>query len=517
MFEVKFESLPPAEFFRRYREIAGFSNPARAVYQTIKELVENSLDATENFKILPSVKIYVEYADKSRNWLSIYIEDNGIGIPGNEVPNVFGRVFYSSKYRIRQHRGLYGLGAKMVVLYAQTTTQRPILVRTAPIGSDVIYEYELAIDVTRNEPDIRSQRVLPNRYGWHGTAIRVIIEGDWPRAQRRVEEYLKRTAMICPYAEFYVKTPTFELYLPRVTAKMPEPPKEGLPHPKSVDPEMLRQLVLKNPNMTLLEFLVENFDGVGETTARSFLEYAGFPPDTPVSELLKDDGIVKLANKMREYNGWRRPRADWLSPIGEEILEEGVKAALKPEAVFAVTRKPSSYAGHPFIVEAAIAWGGSIEPSDKPIVYRFANKVPLIYDEGSDVIRKVVDSIDWSQYKVKFPAPLAIIVHICSTKIPYASAGKEAIADVPEIEEEVELAIREAARKLRAYITKKEKELELIKKYATFSMYGEEVVNALSYVTNVDTGELRSCLQSLILKKLGVKNIDELFQKPQGE
>ncbi len=125
--------------------------------------------------------------------------------------------------------------------------------------------------------------------------------------------------------------------------------------------------------------------------------------------------------------------ADWLSPIGEDILAEGVKFVLKPEVVFTVTRKPSSYMGNPFIVEAALAWGGgAIEPSDKPIIYRFANKVPLIYDEGNDVVRKIVDEIDWTQYKVKFPAPpLAIVVHICSTKIPYASAGKEAIARYP--------------------------------------------------------------------------------------
>ncbi len=150
---VKFEALSPAEFFRRNREIAGFSNSTRAVYQTIRELVENSLDATETFKILPSIKIYIDYADQSRSWVSIYVEDNGIGIPGDEIPNVFGRVFYSSKYRIKQHRGgIFGLGAKMVVLYAQSTTNTPILVRSAPLKSDVIYEYQLMIDITKNEP-----------------------------------------------------------------------------------------------------------------------------------------------------------------------------------------------------------------------------------------------------------------------------------------------------------------------------------------------------------------------------
>ncbi|GAB6946542.1 DNA topoisomerase VI subunit B [Vulcanisaeta sp. JCM 16161] len=509
---VKFEALSPAEFFRRNREIAGFSNPTRAVYQTIRELVENSLDATETFKILPSIKIYIDYADQSRNWVSIYVEDNGIGIPGDEIPNVFGRVFYSSKYRIKQHRGIFGLGAKMVVLYAQSTTNTPILVRSAPLKSDVIYEYQLMIDITKNEPVIVSQRTLENRYGWHGTAIKVVLEGDWPKAKRRIEEYLRRTAMVAPYAEFVLRGPDDDdtIKIPRVTTKMPDPPEEGLPHPKSVDVELIKQLIQRDPNMPLLEFLVENFDGVGETIAKTFLDFVGLPPDMPVGKLVNDE-LVNFVTKMREFNGWRRPRADWLSPIGEDILAEGVKFVLRPEVVFTVTRKPSSYMGNPFIVEAALAWGGAIEPSDKPIIYRFANKVPLIYDEGNDVVRKIVDEIDWTQYKVKFPAPLAIVVHICSTKIPYASAGKEAIAEVPEIESEVRNAVREVARKLRLYITRKEKEQELLMKYAIFSMYAEEVANALSYVSKADLDELRSSINALIREKLRIRSLEELL------
>ncbi len=509
---VKFEALSPAEFFRRNREIAGFSNPTRAIYQAIRELVENSLDATETFKILPSIKIYIDYANQSRSWVSIYVEDNGIGIPNDEIPNVFGRVFYSSKYRIKQHRGIFGLGAKMVVLYAQSTTNTPILVRSAPLRSDVIYEYQLMIDITKNEPVIVSQRILENRYGWHGTAIKVVLEGDWSKAKRRVEEYLRRTAMVAPYAEFMLRGPDEDdaIKIPRVTTKMPDPPREGLPHPKSVDVELIKQLIQKNPNTPLLEFLTENFDGVGEAIAKKFIDFVGLQSDMPVGKLMNDE-LVNFVTKMREFNEWRRPRADWLSPIGEDILAEGVKFVLRPEIVFTVTRKPSSYMGNPFIVEAALAWGGAIEPSDNPIIYRFANKVPLIYDEGNDVVRKIVDEIDWTQYKVKFPAPMAVVVHICSTKIPYASAGKEAIAEVPEIENEVRNAVREVARKLRLYITRKEKEQELLMKYAIFSMYAEEVINALSYVSKADPNELRSSINALIREKLRIRSLEDLL------
>ncbi len=292
------------------------------------------------------------------------------------------------------------------------------------------------------------------------------------------------------------------LYFPRATTKLPPPPKEGYPHPKSVDVELIKHLILQNPNITLREFLMEYFDGVGRQTAEMFLKWAKLDGSKRVGDLTEDE-ITYLTTKMREFDGWRRPRADWLSPVGEDILVEGVKKVLEPEFVAAITRKPSSYGGHPFIVEAAIAWGGKIPPSDRPIVYRFANKVPLLYDEGSDVIKKVVDEIDWSVYKVKFPAPLAVVVHVCSTKIPYVSAGKEAIADVIEIEEEIRLAVREVARRLRQYLTKKEKEEEVYIRYATFNMYATEVASALAFITGRPADEIKKKLSELIIKKVG--------------
>jgi len=511
--DLRFESISPAEFFRRNREIAGFSNPTRAIYQTIREMIENSLDATETFRILPSIKLFIDYVDATRNWVSVYVEDNGVGIPGEEIPNVFGRVFYSSKYRIKQHRGIFGLGAKMVVLYAQSTTNTPILVRSANPKSPYIYEYQLMIDIARNEPLIRSQRVIPNKYGWHGTAIRVVLEGDWIKAKRRVEEYIRRTAMVTPYAEFIVRGPDAEdnFTIPRVTSKLPEPPKEGLPHPKSVDVELMKQLIQRNPREKLLNFLIENFDGVGEAIATSFLSKAGFNGDQVVGELTEEE-ITRLVTNMREFDGWRRPRGDWLSPIGEDILRRGIMHILEPEVVFTTVRKPSSYMGNPFIVEVALAWGGKVEPSEKPALYRYANKVPLIYDEGSDVVRKVVDSMNWSLYKVKFPAPLAIIVHICSTKIPYASAGKEAVAEVEEVEDEVRNAIREVARKLRIYLSRKEKEEELLQKYATFRMYSGEVVSALAYVTRINEEELRRSLMNIVKEKLRLDELERILK-----
>lgn len=498
-----YEALPVAEWFRRNRELAGFHNSTRALYQTVRELVENSLDATEPYGILPNILISIKVEDQEKEWVSVYVEDNGIGIPGHEVPNVFGRVFYSSKYKIKQHRGVFGLGLKMVVLYAQSTTNRPIHVRTASIKSDKIYEYQIMINTNENKPIIFYVKEYENRYKWHGTAVKVYLEGSWINAKKRIEDYLRRTAIIAPYAEILFRGPDLELYFKRRTTRLPPPPEEGLPHPKTVDVDTVKQMVREHVGKTLLEFLVDAFDGVGEGTAMSFLQWAGFNPSSKIAGLTAEE-LVRFTEKLRQYEGWRRPRGDWLSPVGSETLEIGARAILGAEAVFAVTRKPSSYGGHPFVVEAAVAWGGQLPPVERPILLRYANKIPLLYDEGADVARKVVDGFNWDNYKVKFPAPLAVIIHLCSTKIPYSSAGKEAVAEVEEIEDEMRLALRDAARKLRLYLSRKEKEAELLNRYISLAKYVDEISHNLSIIVGVDKEKISHMLTKLIEQKLNV-------------
>ncbi len=504
-----YRGLSAAEFFYRNREIAGFSNPTRALYQTIRELLENSLDATELHGILPTIKISLKLDEKDANKVTIRVEDNGIGIPKEEVPFVFGRVFYGSKYTLRQSRGVFGLGIKMAVLYAQITTGKPIYVRSSTPMSKEIYEYEIQIDINKNIPIIISERVYRKRVKWHGTIVELTILGNWSNAKKRVEEYIRRTALITPYAEIHFTAPGLELHFKRSTRKLPIPPEEGKPHPYGVDIELLKYLISQaDNNLSIKEFLINNFDGVGEITVMNFLNWAGMDPNMPVSKLTVSD-IEELTKKLREYPGWRRPKPKTLSPLGEELLIKGIKRIFNPEFVAAISRKPSSYAGHPFIVEVAIAYGGNVPVVEKPLLYRFANKIPLLYDEGVDVARKIVDSIDWSYYKVKFPAPLAVIVHVCSTKIPFKGVGKEAIADVPEIEKEIENAIKEVARKLRMHISRVEKMFEIARKRAEIGKYIPEVARSLAEILNCDQKvfeeKLKKMLDRVVMKRREVK------------
>ncbi|MCD6358219.1 MAG: DNA topoisomerase VI subunit B [Thermoproteales archaeon] len=501
----RYEQLSPSEFFYRNREVAGFSNPTRAVYQAVRELVENALDATEMYGLLPDVKI--EVGEEADGRVRICVEDNGVGVSALEVPNVFGRVFYGSKYVLRQARGVFGLGVKMAVLYAQLTTGQPVRIRTATRKSPFIYEFDVLIDVERNLPVIRNLRVLRNVDGWHGTRVELLLRGNWQQARRRVEEYIRRTAMITPYATITFRCPQSSLTFERSSSKLPPAPAVGKPHPKGVDVEMLRRMVERcRRGATLAKFLSTHFDGVGPITAQKFCEWAGFDPNMEVKELRVED-LEELAAKMQAYGGWRRPRPITLSPLGEELLIRGVKSVLKPEFATAVTRPPSSYAGHPFIVEVAIAYGGEVPPAEEPILYRFANRIPLLYDEGVDVAKKVVRKIDWSVYKVKMPAPLAVVTHICSTKVPFKGVGKEAVADVPEVERELEMGLRECARRLRRHLSRLERMMEVKRWEVTMRKYVDEVARAIGYVTGDGEDLLRRRLLELIKSRLARRGV----------
>jgi len=513
----KFTSLTPSEFFYRNKEIAGFSNPSRALYQTVRELVENALDATDAHGILPVIKVSIKRdgGHEKDNIFSVTVEDNGIGIPPNHIPSAFGQLLYSSKYILRQTRGMFGLGAKMAVLYGQVTTGKPVEVISAPINSRKIYYFKLRIDIKNNKPIILEKAQYSKTNDWHGTIVKVYLEGDWSRSKSKIYEYLRRTAVIAPYAELVFSDPEGNIvYFERSTNKMPPPPREVKPHPYGVDLEMMKMMLQLTTAETLLDFLVKEFQCVGEITARKILAQAGLPTDANPHKLTMED-VEKLIRTIKKFKDIKPPRANHLSYLGEEIIETGLKAILRPEFVAAVTRKPSVYEGHAFIVEVGLAYGGGIKASDRPQLLRYANKIPLLYDEGSDVSFKIVnEEIDWNYYGISFPAPLVVLVHICSTKIPYKGVGKESIADVPEIEREIIAAIREVARKLKMYLSKKRKEMEEAEKAVTIAKYIPEVAQALAkIVDNVKPEDLESRLLALLnqkLKAFKIRSVDEV-------
>lgn len=487
-----FEEISAADFFYRNRDIAGFTNPARAIFSSIRELIENSLDAADSARLPPDIYVRLSYLNEElvesettsekgaegdeeagsfeTNVYKLRVEDNGSGVPARHIPAAFGQVLFGSKYKLRQARGTFGLGGTMALLYGQITTHKPAYVKSST-GKSRVYEYKLMVDIQKNRPIILDRKVLLNKEGWRGTTVEFCLEGDFIKAMTRILEYFKQTALVNPYANITFVDPKGRLYkFTRVTTKMPPPPRETEPHPYGVDVEAIQRLMRITPCRNMVDFMRYHFHRVGEKTAVRFLESAGIGK-TRNPRKLKHEDMVRLVRMMKNFDGFLPPDASCLSPLGEELLKAGILKELKPEFIAVCQRQPSTYSGHPFIVETAIAYGGDVPKKGDFILYRFANRIPLLYDEASDVSWRIVKGINWRRYKVTPEMPIAILVHICSTKVPYKTVGKEFIADRPEVKKEIVNGIREAARELQHFLTKREYVERERKRLSTFSKY----------------------------------------------
>ncbi len=549
---MTFQEISPADFFYRNRDIAGFTNPSRAIFSSLRELVENALDSSDLMNVPPEVYVRISQEESTTTTGSetqvyrLKIMDNGSGISARHIPSAFGQVLFGSKYTLKQARGTFGLGGTMSILYGQITTHKPVLIKSSTGGSK-IYEYKMMIDIQRNRPLILDRKTRRNKDKWRGTIVEFSLEGDYFRAMSKILEYLKQTALVTPYANITFVDPKGRLYMfNRATKKMPPPPKETLAHPYGVDVETIQRLIRITRCRNMLDFMQKHFHRVGKGTSISFLDFAGFIKTSNLQNLKKEDiaglletikkykvfreafgkisekdfkdllkktkspdmlnfmkvnfpnvdkktilrllaasrfvrtknprklrpsEIVRLVRMMKQFDEFLPPDASCLSPLGEDLLRAGILKELKPEFIAVSQRRPSTYSGHPFIVETAIAYGGEIPKKDDFVVYRFANRIPLLYDEASDVSVKVIRSINWRRYKVFSVMPLAILVHVCSTKVPYKTVGKEFIADRPEVRSEILNGIREVARRLQTFLTKREHVAKERKRLSVFSKY----------------------------------------------
>jgi len=424
----------------------------------VRELVENSLDSAEMAGITPDIYVRIvadnpnpEIPDPKPYKLSV--TDNGTGVAPQHVPSAFGKVFYGSKYVLRQSRGMFGLGGTMAILYGQITTNRPVTITTSPDGKRR-YGFQMMIDIGENRPTVL-KRFNSDANGTTGTRVDIVLEGDYLRASQKIGDYFKQTALVASYANLTFVDPMGQItFYERATTTMPVPPKETLPHPYGVDVEAFKRIVKLSEEHDMKSFMVTHFHRVGDKIATKFLEFAGVSPKLPPKRL-NTTQIVAVVDALQRFPDFLQPDAAVLSPIGKDILLAGINKELQPEFSTLVSRPPSSYSGFPFLVEVAVAYGGKVlQPGVK--LFRFANRIPLLYDESSDVSFEVLnEEVDWRRYHVPPDAPVGVITHICSTRIPYKTVGKEYIADRPEIQREIRNAAREALRQLGIFLSRK--------------------------------------------------------------
>ncbi len=460
---AKQREISVAEFFERNRQILGFDNLQRALLTTVKEAVDNGLDAAEEAAILP--EITVEVAKEREDRYRVAVTDNGPGILRREIPNVFGKLLYGSRFHShRQARGQQGIGISAAVLYANLTTARPARITSKVEEEDTAHVLEVFLDTQKNQPRVDSEDVVL----WdraHGTRIELELKARYVRGRQSPYEYLRGTAIVNPHARIVLVEPdgtrvTFE----RATTDLPPAAKETLPHPYGLELGELGFLLKASRRPTLGEFLAKDLQGVSARAAKDLLERAGLPAGSkPVS--VQGAAQERLLAAMHD-TPLVNPSADCLSPIGATLIKRGLRNVLgdlKPE-FFAppVTRPPRVRGGFPFMVEVGLVYGGGLPPDQPVQILRFANRVPLLFQQGACAVTNAIGNVDWRRYGLDqkggsgVPSgPALVLVHVASTKVPFTSEAKEAIAEDPEIDKELTLALQAAARHLRTHLSRK--------------------------------------------------------------
>jgi DNA topoisomerase-6 subunit B len=350
-------------------------------------------------------------------------------------------------------------------MYGQLTTGKPVVITSKTGKGRPAHHYKLQIDTRKNQPMIIEDTLVE----WDqvsGTRVSIELEATYKKGKRSVDDYISQTAVANPHARISYTPPRGEpLVYERVSHELPDEPKAMKPHPYGVELGVLIRMLHDSKERTLLGALTKEFSRVSPKVAHELIEKSGLRPKTSprklnashIERLFKTIPTVKL----------RAPSANCLSPIGQLRLMEALKQWVPANFYGTVTRPPQVYRGMPFQVEVGLAWGGQLPGDELVELKRFANRVPLLYQQASCAVTKAAISTEWRNYGLSqsrgaLPTgPAIVLVHIASAWVPFTSESKEAIAHYPEILKEIRLGLMEVGRKLGSYVrARKRAEIE---------------------------------------------------------
>jgi len=545
--------------------------------------VDNSLDACEEAGILPELHIEVHdlaleaakpkdaELTKGEGRFLVVVQDNGPGIVKAQVPKIFGKLLYGSKFhRYKQARGQQGIGISAAAMYGQLTTGKPIRVTSRVGKRKDAHVFDIQLDTRKNEPVVTHDEELSEWHQEHGTRVELEIVANWQQGQRFVNRYVEHSALANPHATIHYTRPVGAaqrsgtdrpgnetLTFPRATTELPKEALEIKPHPHGVELGALMLMARESKSHDVRGFLQTAFSRVSPSAAADILAKVpwGKKPVRP-RVLGENRQMAEELHKAIAASKLMSPPTNCLSPIGDELMKKGLvsflsviesegdsgdenaqldldaaamkptrksakaekaaKAAPAPEPVpdapreegvekikghnyfiSTVTRPPKVYRGNPFQVEVGLAYGGSW-PADKTIeLFRFANRVPLLFQRGACGITEGIVRTDWRNYLLSQPkgslpvGPMALLVHIASVWVPFTSESKEAVAHYPDIMKEIQLAAQECGRKLATFI-RKGKALEYqAQRRSIFELYIEEVATAIGKITGRKPGPIK--------------------------
>lgn len=505
----KQRSISVAEFFEKNKHLLGFDSPTRGIVTTVKEAVDNALDACEEAHVLPD--IFVNVRKISEDVFRIGVEDNGPGIVPEQIPSVFGKLLYGSRFhQIRQSRGQQGIGISAAILYAQLTTGMPAIIISRTDTKKKAHRFELFIKTEKNEPDIRIHQEIE----WdrpHGTRIEIEFKSSLT-AKRRLLEYLKYTSIVNPHARIRADIDGEVAIFERVSAEPITCPKPIQPHPHGIELGTFKRMAAAHENDSLEAFLINNFSRIGKKAALEVYQKAHLESTRKVKSLQPED-LKKLLEAMQSVQLPAPPMTQCLSPIGEDLIRQSLDKEFQLDFIKARTRPSSVYSGHPFVVEAAIGYGSKLPSEEKVQILRFANRVPLMYQQGACAITNCIANLNWKQYGIAQQGlplgPIIILVHVASTNVPFTSESKDAIASIPDIEREIDLILKELGRELKIFITRRDKKKVADDRARAICSIIPEIAQKVSEIVEkppIDTSPIEGKIMHKLVAKKRIAN-----------
>ena len=466
-----------SEFFEKNKHFLGFDSLQRSIITAVKEAVDNSLDACEEARILPDIRVKIRKIDSKKDILELQTEDNGPGIPQKSIEKVFGQLLFGSRFHaIRQSRGQQGIGITGVVMYSQLTTGKPTHVLSKIANDDTAVSVNIGLDTRKNKA-VKSDQT---RIIWenddltrkeHGLRVTTRMKAKYQRGRQSVFQYLRMTSIVNPHADIMFTDPDGETYhWPRVTERLPSKVDAIKPHPHGIELGQLQRMCRESSDSRMTVFLRQNFSGVSMRAAKELCEAAELEITVKPKSLKPDDvrALLEAFQGERVVNGKAikllSPPTNCLSPIEEMLIKKGLSKTIDSKFVSTMTRAPTVSHGNPFQVEVGLICGEGMDADKHVEVLRFANRVPLMYQQGGCLLTKAIESVDWRQYGLEQAGgkgvpkgPAAILVHLASTNVQFTSEAKEALSDNEFVFEETRRAMLEMGRGLRKHLEKKKK------------------------------------------------------------
>lgn len=482
-----------AEYFAKNLQQVGFSSPIKAVLTTLKEAVDNSLDACESNEILPDLEIEIVKvgtgSTKNTDLIKIVVEDNGPGIEADDLAKVFGEYLASSKFgRGQCSRGQQGIGISAATTWAQMTNAKGVQVISKTKNMRKAISAQVDVDIKTNTGVLKNKEMIDWKNKSNGVRVEFLIDG---RIQLNGDggllTYIEGTALLNPHVTMKYKLADMDwVTTERVSTQSPEIPEATLPHPHTFKlGEFITHATLYG-KISLSKFLKTGFSRISDQSIKDFIK-AGMPKnlvEKPITSLSEEE--FKKVFQAIQATTLMAPSTKSVLTVGEEALSKSINRLGKVDFFSVMTRKPTICDFKPVVVEVALARFIDRGDNDQPVqLLRFANRVPLQFDKSGCAITWAIESVNWKAYGLAQPKdslPLGsyvFAVSVVSPFIKFKNASKETIDASEELVEEIRRALMQAGQKLSRHIKHEMKEADLERKLAHIEQFGPILVEKL--------------------------------------